>query len=296
MFQPETSREVTWRIRNLHSQIPNTGFQRSCSGERWPPDEPRWGILKQYPSRQRLKGEDVGAEFLWSTPRKDPQCPERRAGEGLYLQRIAFQKDCLWLAVKLIYFLCPHMWEITHPPSEVCMHVYINVYLSSKFMCHNYHQACQPLLDIQLFPTPPRCSSVPSVLLEGDGSPPPCCPPLEWVMANGEQGLRSDGQFEWATESDAIRITTYFPGWSIGYLPIIEKKPNQNTQKHEWASGCGVISLWPHTYSTFVGLTVVEFSFCFLGLSCMFPAGYNGVWQDVLFYFFCRCCLGHKKT
>lgn len=53
----------------------------------------------------------------------------------------------------------------------------------------------------------------------------PCCPPSEWVMANGEQGLRSDGQFEWATESDAIRITTYFPGWSIGYLPIIEKNP-----------------------------------------------------------------------
>lgn len=156
MFQPETSREVTRRIRNLHSQIPNTGFQRSCSGERWPPDEPRWGILEQYPSRQRLKGEDVGAEFLWSTPRKDPQCPERRAGKGLYLQRIAFQKDCLWLAVKLIYLLCPHMRKITHPPSEVCMHVYINVYLSSEFMCHNYHQARQRLLYFQLFPVSPQ--------------------------------------------------------------------------------------------------------------------------------------------
>lgn len=229
MFQPETSREVTRRIRNLHSQIPNTGFQRSCSRERRPPDEPRRGILEQYPSRQRLKGEDVGAEFLWSTPRKDPQCPGRQAGEGLYLQRIAFQKDCLWLAVKLIYLLCPHMRKITHPPSEVCMHVCINVYLSSEFMCHNYHQTCQRLLYIQLFPIPPRCSSAPSVLLERDGSSP--SPPPEWVIANGEQGLRSDGQFGWATESNAITITTYFSGWSIGYSPMIEKeKKNKNTQ------------------------------------------------------------------
>lgn len=149
----------------------------------------------------------------WSSsdphPEKDPQCPERRAGEGLYLQRIAFQKDCLWLAVKLIYLPCPHMRKIIHPPSEVCIHVYINVYLSSEFMCHNYHQTCQQLLYIQLIRIPPRCSSVALVLL-GSGGSSLFCPPPEWVMANREQGWRSDGQFGWATESNAITITTYF--------------------------------------------------------------------------------------
>lgn len=107
-------------------------------------------------------------------PEKDPRCPERRAGEGLYLQRIAFQKHCLWLAVMLIYLPCPHMRKITHPPSEVRTHVYtINVYLSSEFMCHNYHPTCQHLRYIRLLRIPPRCSSAPPVLLERDGSSPP---------------------------------------------------------------------------------------------------------------------------
>lgn len=174
------------RIRNLHSQIPNAGFQRSRSGERWPPDEPRWGILEQYPSRQRRKGEREREMLEWSSsdphPEKDPQCPERRAGEGFYLQRIVFLKDCLWLAVMLIYRPCPHMRKIIHPPSEVCIHVYtINVYLSSEFMCHNYYQTCQQLLYAQPLRIPPRCASAPPVLLESDGSPPSLlsCPPGE---------------------------------------------------------------------------------------------------------------------
>lgn len=155
----------------------------------------QWGALASWwatpgnPGTIPVKAAPEGRGCL-SGPRKDSQCPERRAGEGLYLQRIAFQKDCLWLAVKLIYLLCPHMRKITHPPSEVCMHVCINVYLSSEFMCHIYHQTCQRLLYIQLLPIPPRSSSVPSVLSERNGSS-PSCPPPEWVMTKGEQASRS---------------------------------------------------------------------------------------------------------
>lgn len=65
MFQPETSREVTPRIRNLHSQIPNTEFQRSCkrggagllmsrAGESW--NNSRQGSAR--------RGEDAGAQLL----------------------------------------------------------------------------------------------------------------------------------------------------------------------------------------------------------------------------------------
>lgn len=132
----------------------------------------------------------------WSSshphPEKDPQCPERRAVEGLYLQRIAFPKDCLWLAVMLIYLPCPHMRKMIHPPSEVCIHVYtINVYLSSEFMCHNYHQTCQQLLYIRLLRIPPRCSSAPPVLLESDSSSPSSAHPLSewWWMASTVWGV-----------------------------------------------------------------------------------------------------------
>lgn len=89
-FQPETSREVTRRISNLHSQIPNAGLQRSRSGGRWPPDEPRWGILEQYPSRQRLKREDVGAALLSSTPRKSSAVSRETSRRGFI-----FTKDCI---------------------------------------------------------------------------------------------------------------------------------------------------------------------------------------------------------
>lgn len=55
-FQPETSRGVTRRISDLHSQIPNAGLQRARSGERWPPDEPRWGNPGTIPVKAAPEG------------------------------------------------------------------------------------------------------------------------------------------------------------------------------------------------------------------------------------------------
>lgn len=92
MFQPETSREVTPRIRNLHSQIPNTEFQRSCSGE-------GAGLLmspcrgesrNNSRLRQRLEGRGCcsGAPLIHT--------PKRSAVSGETSRRgFLFTKDCV---------------------------------------------------------------------------------------------------------------------------------------------------------------------------------------------------------
>lgn len=90
MFQPEMSREVTPRIRNLHSQIPNTEFQRSCSGEAlaswWAtPGNPRTIAVKAAPGG---RGCWSGAPLIHT--------PKRSVVSGETSRRgFLFTKDCV---------------------------------------------------------------------------------------------------------------------------------------------------------------------------------------------------------
>lgn len=87
------------------------------------------GILEQYEVKAvpEGKGSWSGVPLIHTPKKLAPNV--QREELCLCLQRIAFQKQCLWFAVTSIYLLCPHMQKIIHPPTKVniCKYKYILV-------------------------------------------------------------------------------------------------------------------------------------------------------------------------
>lgn len=134
------------------------------------------------------------------------------------------------------------------------IYVNINMYLWIDFYMPQLLPLVPTTTTLLLFLFPPTLLSLPKVLLENsDWFSPPRVSDHKWRAA-------SDGQVGWATESNAISITTYFPRrwilantwWRKGNN---KKKQTQQTLISSTSAGT-LMRLWPHTCCTFVSLTV----------------------------------------
>lgn len=147
------------------------------------------GILEQYEVKAvpEGKGSWSGVPLIHTPKKLAPNV--QREELCLCLQRIAFQKQCLWFAVTSIYLLCPHMQKIIHPPTKVNICKYKYIYLWIEFyMPQLLRLVPTRMTTLLLVLLPPAFLSLPNVLLESsDRFSPPRVSDHKWRAA-------SDGQ------------------------------------------------------------------------------------------------------
>lgn len=196
MFQPETSRGVTRRIRNLHSQIPNAGFWRS-------------GLLMSH-ARESWNNTRQGSawrERMLERSSSDPH-PEKKIRSTVSRETswrgFIFTKDCisegLFMACCQVDLSSVPTHAENYPPTLRGVHTRMYKCIIEPGVYVSQLPSDSPTnsftFNSSVFP-----SDVPQCLPFYWKEPPPHTPPPhppEWVMAEGEQGSRSDGQFGWA--------------------------------------------------------------------------------------------------